>query len=84
LVFSISIFGQNATIFLRAFTSGCATYYNTAKKGNSNTIMKRFFKENRFEIYAVRDIKKDEELTHTYKSLEWREVFSELNTILNQ
>ncbi len=46
--------------------------------------MKRFFKENRFEIYAVRDIKKDEELTHTYKSLEWREVFSELNTILNQ
>ena len=67
-----------------AFTSGCATYYNTAKRGNANTIMKRFFKENRFEIYAVRDIKKDEELTHTYKSLEWREVFSELNTILNQ
>ena len=45
--------------------------------------MKRFFDEDRFEIYARRDIEKDEELTHTYISLEWRECFSDLNKIVN-
>ncbi len=67
-----------------ACASGCATFYNTAKKGNANTEMKRNFQENTFEIYASQDISTDEELTHTYKSLEWREVFSELNRLLNQ
>ena len=37
--------------------------------------MIRFFNEDRFEIYAVKDIKAGEELTHTYKSLQWRECF---------
>ena len=35
----------------------------------------RFFNEDRFEIYAARDIKEGEELTHTYRSLRWRKCF---------
>jgi hypothetical protein len=67
-----------------AISSGCATYYNTAPQGKANTHMKRFYDEDRFEIYAMKDIKMDEELTHTYKSLEWREVFTDLNSELNK
>lgn len=63
--------------------SGCSAYYNTDKKGVANTKMDRFFDEDRFEIYATRDIKKDEELTHTYISLEWRTCFNDLNKIVN-
>lgn len=55
--------------------SGTSTYYNTATEGESNTKMIRFFSEDRFEIYAVKDIKAGEELTHTYKSLKWRTCF---------
>ena len=36
--------------------SGCAPFYNTCKEGTANTRMVRFFKEDRFEIYATRDI----------------------------
>jgi hypothetical protein len=54
-----------------------------SKKDEANTEMKRYFDEDRFEIIALRDIEKDEELTHTYISLEWRECFSDLNKIVN-
>ena len=33
--------------------------------------------------YPLKDIKKDEELTHKYKSLEWRECFEDLRNILD-
>ena len=59
-----------------AFASGCATFYNTSK--DSNTIMIRHFDADKFEIYAFRNIEKDEELTHRYKSLEWRTCFEAL------
>ena len=59
-----------------AFGSGCSTFYNTGK--DPNTKMVRFFDEDRFEIYALRDIQANEELTHLYKSLEWRECFQSL------
>ena len=36
--------------------SGCAPFYNTCKEGTANTKMVRFFDEDRFEIYATRDI----------------------------
>ena len=58
-----------------AFASGCATFYNTSL--TPNTIMIRFFDDDHFEIYASRDIEADEELTHTYKSLNWRTCFVE-------
>ena len=58
-----------------AFASGCATFYNSGLEGQTNTRMKRYFNENRFEIYATKDIQAGDELTHTYKSLEWRDVF---------
>lgn len=58
-----------------AFASGCATFYNTSS--NPNTVMNRNFDSDTFEIYALRDIKQDEELTHVYKSLKWRQCFVE-------
>ena len=66
-----------------AIGSGCATFYNTNSEENSNTIFKRYFKEMCFEIIAKRNIEKDEELTHTYKSLEWRTVFRVVRNLLN-
>ena len=32
-------------------------------------------------MFATKDIKKDTELTHTYRSLEWREAFEDLRQI---
>lgn len=65
-----------------AVGSGCATFYNTGLKEQTNTNMVRFFDEDRFEIYATKDIKKSDELTHTYKSLEWRPAFTPLLEVL--
>jgi hypothetical protein len=67
-----------------AFASGCATFYNTNLEEQSNTNMIRNFNENKFEIIATKDIKKGDELTHTYKSLKWRTSFVELYAKLNQ
>ena len=61
-----------------AMGSGCSTFYNSGLENQTNTNMVRFFDDNRFEIYATKDIKSGEELTHTYKSLSWRNVFSPL------
>jgi hypothetical protein len=58
-----------------AFASGCTAFYNSGLQDQTNTRMVRYFEEDRFEIYATKDIVKGEELTHTYKSLEWRDVF---------
>ena len=66
-----------------AMASGCAPYYNTCKEGTSNTKMVRDFENDTFEIYAVTDIAKDEELLHTYISLKWRKCFSDLNDIIH-
>ena len=64
--------------------SGCAPFYNTCKEGTSNTRMVRFYDEDRFEIYATRDIEENEELLHTYISLGWRTCFQDLNKIINK
>ena len=60
-----------------AFASGCATFYNTSLDPNTRFV--RNYIADTFEIYAQIDIKVGEELTHKYKSLEWRECFQELN-----
>ena len=65
-----------------AFGSGCSAFYNTARESCANTKMIRYYDEDRFEIYAEKDIQKDEELVHTYKSLNWRTVFKPLNDLL--
>ena len=64
-----------------AFCSGCAPFYNTSL--TPNTRMERDFENNTFVIYAQMDITKGDELTHTYRSLKWRNCFSELNTTLS-
>lgn len=60
-----------------AYASGCATFYNTSKKPNVK--MDRYFDEDRFVITALQDINEGDELMHTYRSLQWRECFQELN-----
>ena len=45
-----------------AMGSGCAPYYNTTSKEKENTHMVRYFDENRFEIFAKRDIKAGDEV----------------------
>jgi len=61
--------------------TGCAIFYNAGLKDTANVSFTRFFDEDRFEVYAKRDIKKDEELTHLYMGLEWRKCFADLNAI---
>ena len=63
-----------------AFPSGYATLYNTEL--DSNTKIIRYFDKDKFEIYATKDIKMGDELTHTYKSLKWRNTFKPLYTQL--
>mmetsp|Transcript_52875 Transcript_52875/g.113325 ORF Transcript_52875/g.113325 Transcript_52875/m.113325 type:complete len:878 (-) Transcript_52875:174-2807(-) len=64
--------------------SGCSVFYNADIDGNENTEMKRYFDEDRFEIYAIRDIAPHEEVTHLYKSIEWRECFRDLKALKAQ
>lgn len=59
-----------------AICGGAAMFYNTSLE--PNTEMYRFFDSNRFEIFALRDIAAGEELTHQYRSLRWRQCFSDL------
>ena len=40
-----------------AFPSCCATFYNSGLESQTNSHMIRFFDEDRFEIYASKDIK---------------------------
>ena len=60
-----------------AFGSGCSTFYNTSLNPNCNFV--RNYELNTFQIYALHDIKEGDELTHKYKSLEWRECFKDLH-----
>jgi len=59
-----------------AIGSGCSTFYNCTD--NPNTKMTRDFENDRFEIHALRDITEGEELTHVYKSLQWRKCFDDI------
>ena len=56
-----------------AIGSGCSTFYNTSN--NPNTKMIRDYENFSYKIIALRNIKKDEELTHKYLSLSWRKCF---------
>jgi len=64
------------------YASGCATFYNSSN--NPNTRIERDFKNFSYKIFAICDIEKNAELTHTYISLKWRKCFivdSKLNQI---
>ena len=56
--------------------SGCAPYYNTCKEGTSNTKMVRDFENDSFEIFAVNDIEKDEELLHVSTYIEYGKLYA--------
>ena len=59
-----------------AMGSGCSTFYNTSN--DPNTEMERDFEGDTFVVRALRDIAEGDELTHTYKSLQWRGCFEDL------
>ena len=61
-----------------AFGSGCSTFYNSGLESQVNTKMIRYYNNDEFEIYASKFINAGDELTHTYKSLSWRDAFSPL------
>jgi len=62
-----------------ATCSGTAMFYNTVKEdGSENTKMYRYFDKNRFVIVATKDVRCGDELTHVYKSKQWRKCFSDL------
>lgn len=64
-----------------ALVSGKAAFYNTIVRGEKPTVrVTRYFEEDRFEIHALKDIRRGEELTHEYLSKEWRKCFIDLNT----
>lgn len=66
-----------------ATVSGCGLYYNTLGD-KSNTRCVPYHSENRFEIYALKDIKVDEELTFRYDSMNYREGMSHLISIVGK
>lgn len=61
--------------------SGCSVFYNASLDGSENTSMTRNLDDDTFEIYAIRDIEKGEELTHLYKSIDWRSCFTDLKAL---
>ena len=64
--------------------SGCSVFYNASLDGMENTSMTRNLNDDTFQIYALRDIEIGEELTHLYKSIEWRSCFTELKILRDQ
>ena len=62
-----------------ASTSGCAAFYNQSNTPNVKMI--RNFASNTFQFITLRDIKQNEELFHTYKSIKWRKCFAPIKNL---
>ena len=59
-----------------AIGSGWSTFYNCSD--TPNVKMHRDYEKDTFEITALKPISTGEELTHVYKSLKWRQCFTDL------
>tara|TARA_R110002072_G_scaffold90045_1_gene201638 strand:+ start:240 stop:608 length:369 start_codon:yes stop_codon:yes gene_type:complete len=55
--------------------SGFLPFYNHADENEANIKKAGNLQNNTMVIYALRDIKKDEELRNTYHSKKWRKCF---------
>lgn len=64
-----------------ATTSGCGLFYNTLGD-QSNARCVPYHSEFRFEIYALKDIKKNEEITIRYDSMNYRNGMQHLLPIV--
>lgn len=73
---SLYVFTWSEDRTVWAIGSGCSTFYNCSD--TPNTEMRRDFENDTFEVIALRAIPKGEELTHVYKSLQWRGCFADL------
>lgn len=69
------VFSWNRSNTLWAIPSGCLMFYNHSKTPNTKVI--KYIREYKIEVYAIRNIKKGEKLTHFYKGLN-RKCFSNL------
>ena len=64
-----------------ATVSGCGLFYNTlGDKSNARCVP--YHSENRFEVYALRDIDKNEEITFRYDSMNYRKGMNHLIDIV--
>tara|TARA_A100001015_G_scaffold311442_1_gene414708 strand:- start:247 stop:732 length:486 start_codon:yes stop_codon:yes gene_type:complete len=66
-----------------ATASGCALFYNTlGDKSNARCVP--YHNENRFEIYALEDIHRGDEITFRYDSMNYREGMKEVLNIVGE
>jgi len=66
-----------------ATVSGCGLFYNTlGDKSNARCVP--YHSENRFEIYALKNIDKDEEITFRYDSMNYRKGMKHLIPIVGK
>lgn len=66
-----------------ATVSGCGLFYNTlGDKSNARCVP--YHSDNRFEIYALEDIKEGEEITFRYDSMNYREGMKHLIDIVGE
>ena len=66
-----------------ATVSGCGLFYNTLGD-QSNARCVPYHTQNRFEIYALRDIEANEELTIRYDSMNYRDGMEHLIQIVGK
>eukprot|EP00747_Dinoflagellata_sp_TGD_P199232 gnl/TRDRNA2_/TRDRNA2_72427_c0_seq1.p1 gnl/TRDRNA2_/TRDRNA2_72427_c0~~gnl/TRDRNA2_/TRDRNA2_72427_c0_seq1.p1 ORF type:complete len:160 (+),score=25.08 gnl/TRDRNA2_/TRDRNA2_72427_c0_seq1:77-556(+) len=67
-----------------AVGSGLSMFYNTSLDRPNNAEMKRHLESDSFEILALRDISKHEEITHLYKSIMWRQCFKPMREFMKK
>jgi len=67
-----------------AALSGCALFYNTQGDNSNCRCVPYHAPENRFEIYALRDIDAGEELTIRYDSMNYRDGMVEVKAIVGE
>ena len=68
---------------IAATVSGCGLFYNT-EGDNSNARCVPYHEENRFEIYALKNIEKNEEITFRYDSMNYRNGMKHLIKIVGE
>ena len=66
-----------------ATVSGCGLFYNTLGD-ESNARCVPYHSQNRFEVYALRDIEAGEEITFRYDSMNYRDGMKHLIGIVGE
>jgi len=75
---STNVFTWSEDRSVWATSTGVCSFYNAALTEPANTEMMRHFDDDTFEVYAKRDISANEQVTHSYRSIDWRRCFAPL------